>query len=242
MSTDNKAVTCYLPEGIEESLTKYCVNNGLTRKNKKGLESPSYGTGIIQILIDYFQIDTSNESGFNTLKEQIQEVVIKKVMEKVNDQYVTIQKEIADNINNDEIILLQKKVYSLEKEISNLKDKPNKVSQQESITSNVPVQEDKTTQLSIPVEEKEQVEIETDNVILSISGVKLSTKRFGLSGSAIAQAKKRLSQQELSEWIREKDPDEVSWQYFDRSIGYIPIDLTEEQEKKLREWFKENLD
>ncbi len=54
MATDNKAVTAYLPNDIEESLTRYCTDNGITRKDKSGESKPSLGTGIVEILKIFF--------------------------------------------------------------------------------------------------------------------------------------------------------------------------------------------
>ena len=50
MTTNNKAVTCYLPKDIEEFITGYCNEYGITRKDKEGHTLPSLGTGIIELL------------------------------------------------------------------------------------------------------------------------------------------------------------------------------------------------
>ena len=50
MTTNNKAVTCYLPKDIEEFITGYCNEYGITRKDKEGVIYPSLGTGIIELL------------------------------------------------------------------------------------------------------------------------------------------------------------------------------------------------
>ena len=50
MSTNNKAVTCYLPKEIESFITGYCNEYGITRKDKEGVIYPSLGTGIIELL------------------------------------------------------------------------------------------------------------------------------------------------------------------------------------------------
>ena len=50
MTTQNKAVTCYLPKDIEEFITGYCNEYGITRKDKEGHIYPSLGTGIIELL------------------------------------------------------------------------------------------------------------------------------------------------------------------------------------------------
>jgi|694.fasta_scaffold80019_5 hypothetical protein len=50
MTTQNKAVTCYLPKDIEDFITGYCIEYGITRKDKEGVIYPSLGTGIIELL------------------------------------------------------------------------------------------------------------------------------------------------------------------------------------------------
>jgi len=50
MTTNNKAVTCYLPKDIEDFITGYCTQYGITRKDKEGHIYPSLGTGIIELL------------------------------------------------------------------------------------------------------------------------------------------------------------------------------------------------
>jgi hypothetical protein len=50
MTTQNKAVTCYLPKDIEDFITGYCIEYGITRKDKEGETLPSLGTGIIELL------------------------------------------------------------------------------------------------------------------------------------------------------------------------------------------------
>lgn len=50
MTTQNKAVTCYLPKDIEDFITGYCNEYGITRKDKEGHLYPSLGTGIIELL------------------------------------------------------------------------------------------------------------------------------------------------------------------------------------------------
>jgi hypothetical protein len=50
MTTQNKAVTCYLPKDIEDFITGYCNEYGITRKDKEGNIYPSLSTGIIELL------------------------------------------------------------------------------------------------------------------------------------------------------------------------------------------------
>lgn len=45
-----KTVTCYLPPEIAEQLKAYCFKHEITRNNKQGELSPSWGTGIVEAL------------------------------------------------------------------------------------------------------------------------------------------------------------------------------------------------
>lgn len=54
MATDNRPVTCYLPKDVEDSLTQYCTEYGITRKDKEGSIQPALGTGIIELLRSLF--------------------------------------------------------------------------------------------------------------------------------------------------------------------------------------------
>lgn len=74
MATENKAVTCYLPSEIEESLTRYCTEYEITRKDKSGEIKPSLGTGIVEILKVFFSGETVPSplpSGLSTLPSSV---------------------------------------------------------------------------------------------------------------------------------------------------------------------------
>ncbi|MGK7958838.1 MAG: hypothetical protein AB4063_26795 [Crocosphaera sp.] len=53
-----KTVTCYLHPEIAEQLKAYCFKHEITRKNKQGELSPSWGTGIVEALKLFFSSDT----------------------------------------------------------------------------------------------------------------------------------------------------------------------------------------
>ncbi len=55
---DYKIVTCYLPPEIAEQLKAYCFEHEITRNNKRGELSPSWGTGIVEALKLFFSSDT----------------------------------------------------------------------------------------------------------------------------------------------------------------------------------------
>ncbi len=53
-----KTVTSYLPPELAEQLKAYCFEHEITRKNKQGQLSPSWGTGIVEALKLFFSSDT----------------------------------------------------------------------------------------------------------------------------------------------------------------------------------------
>jgi hypothetical protein len=52
-----KTLTCYLPPELAEQLKAYCFKHEITRKNKQGELSPSWGTGIVEALKLFFSSD-----------------------------------------------------------------------------------------------------------------------------------------------------------------------------------------
>ena len=52
-----KTVTSYLPPEIADKLSDYCFKHEITRKNKQGELSPSWGTGIVETLKLFFSSD-----------------------------------------------------------------------------------------------------------------------------------------------------------------------------------------
>ncbi|KAB0243979.1 hypothetical protein EZJ55_00400 [Microcystis aeruginosa EAWAG127a] len=64
MATENRPVSCYLPKDIEDSLTKYCTQNNITRKDKAGNIQPAMGTAIVEILESFFGDNPSKLPNF----------------------------------------------------------------------------------------------------------------------------------------------------------------------------------
>ncbi len=58
MATNKKAISAYIPEDLEEYLTKYCTEYDITRKDKSGEIKPALGTAVVEILRIFF----SNEN------------------------------------------------------------------------------------------------------------------------------------------------------------------------------------
>jgi hypothetical protein len=54
VATNKKAISAYLPTGLEECLTKYCTEYDITRKDKSGEIKPALGTAVVEILKIFF--------------------------------------------------------------------------------------------------------------------------------------------------------------------------------------------
>ncbi len=72
-----KTVTCYLPPELTEQLKAYCFEHEITRKNKQGELSPSWGTGIVEALKLFFSSDTVPSPLPDTLldKRMVEDIV-----------------------------------------------------------------------------------------------------------------------------------------------------------------------
>jgi predicted GIY-YIG superfamily endonuclease len=94
-----KAVTCYLPEDIEQYLTQYSTEYSITRKDKNGEVKPSLGTGIVEILKHFFQGENtlpgslpSHALSFEQLKPLIEEAVKSNLPSIVNSSVPTAER------------------------------------------------------------------------------------------------------------------------------------------------------
>lgn len=93
-----------------------------------------------------------------------------------------------------------------------------------------------------PLQLRVEVDVSSD-VVVPVSGYKLSELRFGLNKNTIAGAKKARSTEKFTEWTRQKDPDGIPWKYVETpSKGYVPAsELSGELQVRLKEWIEENI-
>jgi len=226
MATSNKAVTTYLPPDIEKSLTEYCTNNGLTRKSKTGEIIPSFGTGIVEILKDYFQLSEDSDAGLS------------KGLEKYFES--TLSKKVHDLVKS---LVIDSKEPNLQKRITVLEDKVRDLelgkihdSSRVALTQQFhPGQLELLSQaVSQPV---------AGLSIRPISGNKLSELRFGLNKSTVAGKKRANSVEKFTEWTREQDPDGIAWKFVtEPSTGYLPDgNLSSNVQSTLLSWIKDNI-
>ena len=100
MATENKAVTCYLPSELEESLTRYCTEYEITRKDKSGKIKPSLGTGIVEILKVFFSGETVPSplpSGLSTLPSSV--VTEEKLQQELQQAIASLRSEFQPALN-----------------------------------------------------------------------------------------------------------------------------------------------
>lgn len=227
MTTENKAVTTYLPKAVEESLTKYCTKNGLTRTSKQGNEIPSLGSAIVEVLKDYFSV-TSDDSIKSYFSEQIE----LKLMEKVRNFFTSIEDRLS----------------GVELKVSDLVMYSNKVTIEQLTGQEL----SDSTQLFIPNIEESHAEVRLENkdanndLIQPIQG-KLLVLRLGTDRAGLSTRKKKLSEVGFSSWMQQRDIDHIRWVSLSdpngRSKGYIPADNTpSELLDRLRSWILENQD
>jgi hypothetical protein len=113
MTTNNKAVTCYLPKDIEDFITGYCIEYGITRKDKEGNIYPSLGTGIIELLkLLAYNPELVGSPILDTVPSKFSEDAIEKkideILEKKLNSPDTVPSQLPDLEGKVESIILDK--------------------------------------------------------------------------------------------------------------------------------------
>ncbi len=105
-----KTVTCYLPPEIAEQLKAYCFEHEITRKNKQGELSPSWGTGIVEALKLFFSSDTLPSPLPDTrLDKRMVEDIVKDSLSSIFPSNVSSQLPSEDRLKD----LIQESVTNL---------------------------------------------------------------------------------------------------------------------------------
>lgn len=106
MTTNNKAVTCYLPKDIEDFITGYCTQYGITRKDKEGHIYPSLGTGIIELLkLLAYNPELVGSPLLDTVPSKFSEDAIEKKIDKILEKKLTTELDLLTRIENMERLL-----------------------------------------------------------------------------------------------------------------------------------------
>jgi hypothetical protein len=113
MTTQNKAVTCYLPKDIEDFITGYCNEYGITRKDREGNIYPSLGTGIIELLkLLAYNPELVSSPLLDTVPSKFSEDAIEKkideILEKKLNSPNTVPSQLPDLSGKVESIILDK--------------------------------------------------------------------------------------------------------------------------------------
>lgn len=101
MPTENKAVTTYLPPDLEEKLAQYCVEQALTRKERTGKSKPALGTGIVEILRQFFSQEylpspiALNEEPIGATKKTEVKAIVQEVLNETGLQENSLLKDVV---------------------------------------------------------------------------------------------------------------------------------------------------
>jgi hypothetical protein len=244
MTTNNKAVTSYLPDDVHLALIEYCTSKGLTRKDKDGNNSPSLGTAIVEVLKDYFQITSLEQSDLNQKLEdcfgtRVNDLVYDLVTRQFKEVYQSqdlavdaIHDSVHDSVHeakNLVVDIVQEKVRDLVHDSSNYASKIEQDLVQDLVHD---------TSTSLPGLESysgEEILLETQFLAL----------RLKVSSSVISNKKRKLKQSEFLMWLCEKDPDDLEWDFKKKQSGngvyYYPISksITYEVREELLRLMKE---
>ena len=105
-----KTITCYLPPEIAEQLEAYCFKHEITRKNKQGELSPSWGTGIVEALKLFFSSDTlPSPLSDKVLDQKMIEDIVKDSLSSILPSNISNQLPSADKLKE----LIQESVTNL---------------------------------------------------------------------------------------------------------------------------------
>jgi len=103
MTTQNKAVTCYLPKDIEDFITGYCNEYGITRKDKEGNIYPSLGTGIIELLkLLAYNPELVGSPILDTVPSKFSEDAIEKKIDEILEK--KLSNHLPDNVPSIEVV------------------------------------------------------------------------------------------------------------------------------------------
>jgi hypothetical protein len=103
MTTQNKAVTCYLPKDIEDFITGYCNKYGITRKDKEGNIYPSLGTGIIELLkLLAYTPELVGSPLLDTVPSKFSEDAIEKKIDEILEK--KLSNHLPDNVPSIEVV------------------------------------------------------------------------------------------------------------------------------------------
>lgn len=244
MTTNNKAVTSYLPDDVHHALIKYCTSKGLIRKGKDGNDKPPLGTAIVEVLKDYFQITSLEQSDLNQKLEDcfgtrvnylVHDLVTRQLKEVYQSQDLAvdaIHDSVHDSVHETKnlvVDIVQEEVQDLVHESS---DYVNNIKQL--------LEQDLVQDISISLPGLESYSAE--EILLEAKALAI---RFKVSPGQISAKKINLKKSEFLTWLYEKDPNNLEWDFKKKQSGkgvyYYPISksITYEVREELLRLMKE---
>lgn len=227
MPTDNPKISLYVPQKIYDRFKEFQEERKLSMSQ----------AGIV-LLAEYFgEEETVKEissgttvGGVSLARLEQLENRVKELELKVNQSKTT--SSLPDELVDDETVLEEeeKEVEPLET-TSGLKDK--------NFTSDIKSDTGEVHTNIITNSEPQLNLLGEPQTIEPLTAVFLSEKRFCLSKAMVASYKRKHTLEELSEWMKKKDPDGIAWVLTED--GYVPKDeLPDELLNKLQKWIAEN--
>jgi hypothetical protein len=226
MATENKAVTSYLPCDVHLALIKYCTSKGLARKDKDGNDKPSLGTAIVEILQDYFQVTSLEQSNLN---QKLEECFGSRIHDLVHDSVLRCLESQAVGVVQD------KKHDSVHDFI----DSSPPVGSHPVLMSDIGTISIENEAIS-PSAETSSIALEKIEIDVKLLAIRLGKAESTVNGWK-TKYKRNISA--FSEILQGKDPDGIKWIPLKGHNAYIPHkDTPEELLANLCDWIEKNQD
>jgi hypothetical protein len=227
MPTENRRVATYLPKEIDDRLKAFIAERQLKGDSQALIVILSEFLGValpVAQKVDYSGFVKSEE--FNELLVKVSELsaaveskspgaILNKLLERVD----RLEKLIGDQ---------ELKQPQTETQIETIPGQMNLLEVVESeLSENL---KSSLLESSSPVSAEKELKLKADSSSLGeplrelkpMTGIALS-KRFGLSKDSVAGSKKSRTKEQFLQWLREKDPDGIAWQYNLEDKLYHPL-------------------
>ena len=243
MATENPKVSGYVPQEIFDCLLDF--------KEKRSLKSVSLALTVV--LSEYFQVDqkvnhqSSLLSGDDFVSKKQFEDLENKISELPNNLLSELNRIVDEKIGIFRHELLYGSLKLVEAEVVEVESEPQGDSNHlqldliETALDNKDLEIDSQSSQHIP-EQSNFTLSEPSNSI----GTKLLARRLNVRPETISKKKKGAPEQELYNWIKDKDPDKISWQPAGGSLkgyskGWTPAEDTPSKLLgRLKEWVDTN--
>jgi regulator of replication initiation timing len=233
MATTNRAVNVYLPKELEQSVTKYCTEYNITRKDKEGNIVPAWGTAILEILKHYFNEDKQSNLPSNApsilLDEQIESIKAEirfDLVPEFNELLKVNLEQLRDRIEALERIAIAPKEKEIpdttptQSQLDNLYTDIDGIHHSYPVEYEVPEVEEVIAPIPQPAEPEAVIADEpksTHQYSDGLTGANLAQRLRRDAGSVIKHYKKG----DLPEWSQSLDPAGIAWERKEKL--YYPV-------------------